>query len=221
MPRRRKGSGSVRRQGDNPTNSWQCQEWVRREWLLEATRQVQLFADSLTMGPESSLVKVWMNRLPIPGSHLEARILQGLVAEMYLTSMRTIFSAPFTFDVRAPRQSPTDRRRGVADRARTLIDAELGHPWTLTELSRRVTCNRTTMQMAFRMAFGEPVHRYVVRRRIEVAKVLLRNSDLKIEAIVGETGYKSKTAFYRAFEGSVGITPAQFRKTACNGLACR
>jgi len=51
--------------------------------------------------------------------------------------------------------------------------------------------------------------------RIEAAKKLLHNPTFNkyvIEAIGMEVGFKSKSAFYKAFNASLGMSPGMFRK---------
>jgi AraC-like DNA-binding protein len=51
-------------------------------------------------------------------------------------------------------------------------------------------------------AFGVPPHRYLLTRRIERAKALLRDTDLPIIEIALQTGWNSLGTFGRVFIGT-------------------
>lgn len=63
--------------------------------------------------------------------------------------------------------------------------------------------------------FNEFINQY----RIEASKtLLLKDKLLTIEGISVEVGFKSKSAFYKAFKKNVGSTPTQFRQVSCSQL---
>ena len=69
----------------------------------------------------------------------------------------------------------------------------------------------------FQKNFREFINTY----RIENAKMLLLDPDAErwtIEAIAAESGFQSRSAFYQAFKMIEGVTPTQFKKSACEGL---
>ncbi len=69
----------------------------------------------------------------------------------------------------------------------------------------------------FQKNFREFINTY----RIENAKSLLLDPDSErwtIEAIAGESGFQSRSAFYQAFKTIEGVTPTQFKKSATRGV---
>ena len=60
--------------------------------------------------------------------------------------------------------------------------------------------------------YGEPLHKIIVRKRIECAEKLLFDSNLSIEEISAAVGFDTKSCFYRTFKAEYGITPLQYRK---------
>ena len=63
----------------------------------------------------------------------------------------------------------------------------------------------------FREATGVAPHRYVLERRVDRAKVLLRQSDLPITEIADRVGCSSHSHFSVLFNRVTGLTPRQFR----------
>lgn len=64
----------------------------------------------------------------------------------------------------------------------------------------------------FRAAFGIPPHRYVLSRRIERAKALLRDTEASVTDIAFRTGWNSLGTFTRVFRDIVEESPMAFRR---------
>ena len=62
--------------------------------------------------------------------------------------------------------------------------------------------------------YGEPLHRIIIKKRVECAAKLLSESNLSIEEISAAVGFDTKSCFYRIFKAEYGITPRQHRKNA-------
>jgi len=59
---------------------------------------------------------------------------------------------------------------------------------------------------------GQSVMDWVNRTTITEAKVLLKNSDMKIYEIAESLNFPEPTAFNRYFKKQTGLTPAAYRK---------
>ena len=96
-------------------------------------------------------------------------------------------------------------------RALQYIDDNLRETLTLDALANAVSLSPGHFAHAFREATGVAPHRYVLQRRVERAKYLLRNSDLPITEIADMIGCSSHSHFSVLFHRTTGNTPSQFR----------
>jgi LacI family transcriptional regulator len=80
--------------------------------------------------------------------------------------------------------------------------------------------SRRGMHKAFLENIGRTPGQELQRVRIERAKKLLTESDLKIEALAGMCGYQSTNSFCIAFKRACGTSAKQFRETT-RGVAPR
>jgi AraC family of transcriptional regulator, multidrug resistance transcriptional activator len=64
----------------------------------------------------------------------------------------------------------------------------------------------------FHEAVGVSFKEYVMKRRLTLASVDLRETDCRIIDIAVKYGFSSNEAFTRAFYKNFGYTPSQFRK---------
>jgi AraC family transcriptional regulator len=64
---------------------------------------------------------------------------------------------------------------------------------------------------AFKSSKGIPPYHYVLQRRIERAKELLKHSDLSMSEVSARTGFGTHSNFDRVFRGLTGQTPTAYR----------
>lgn len=85
---------------------------------------------------------------------------------------------------------------------------------SVAELSKRLCTNRSYISRYMNNELGTTFYDYVNRRRTEHAKTLLRETDMKIEAVGDESGFNSVMSFRRAFTAYEGMTPGEYRERA-------
>lgn len=72
--------------------------------------------------------------------------------------------------------------------------------------------NKYYMVHHFTQTYGiSPIH-YLLQKRLEESKFLLRSTDYSISQIAEITGFSSISYFSQRFKGSIGMTPQQYRK---------
>jgi AraC family transcriptional regulator len=96
---------------------------------------------------------------------------------------------------------------------RDFIESALGEDLALERLAAEAGIAVHAFAVAFTKAFGTPPYRYVVQRRIERAKSLLRQTDLPIAHIAYDTGFASQSHLATAFKRNVGQTPGEYRRS--------
>src|SRR5258708_3385509 len=96
-------------------------------------------------------------------------------------------------------------------RAKDRIDAASHEAWPVGRLARVSGVSEAHFARSFKDAFGIPPHRYLLTRRVERAKTLLRDTDLAITEIPFETGWESLGTFGRTFRDVTGETPGELR----------
>ena len=102
---------------------------------------------------------------------------------------------------------PWSRLRRIADHVQTNLAAEL----RLTELAAVVHMSPTTSRVLFKQATGVSPRQFVIRRRIEAAKILLAARRLSIGEVALAVGFCSQSHFTTRFRRSTGITPGHYR----------
>jgi AraC-like DNA-binding protein len=106
-------------------------------------------------------------------------------------------------------QDPALLRRLL--RAKDRMDAASHEEWPVERLASVSGVSEAHFARSFKDAFGVPPHRYLLTRRIERAKALLRDTDTPILDIALDTGWNSLGTFGRVFKDVTGETPGELR----------
>lgn len=104
-------------------------------------------------------------------------------------------------------------------RVRDLIDRAYPGPLDLIALARSAHLSRSHFSRSFAEAFGVTPHRYLLTRRLERAKALLRDTDLSVTDICLRVGFTSLGSFSTQFRRFVGESPSAYRARPHGDLA--
>jgi AraC-like DNA-binding protein len=104
-------------------------------------------------------------------------------------------------------------------RARDLMDREYARPLDVAVLARTALMSSAHFSRQFRAAYGETPYGYLMTRRIERAKALLRRGDMSVTEACMEVGCTSLGSFSTRFTQLVGETPTAYRARDHGALA--
>ena len=104
-------------------------------------------------------------------------------------------------------------------RARDLMDREYASPLDVAALARTALMSPAHFSRQFRAAYGETPYGYLMTRRIERAKSLLRLGDLSVTDVCLAVGCTSLGSFSARFTQLVGETPTSYRARDHRALA--
>jgi transcriptional regulator GlxA family with amidase domain len=96
-------------------------------------------------------------------------------------------------------------------RARDLMDREYAEPLDVPALARAALMSPGHFSRSFRAAYGETPYSYLMTRRIERAKALLRRGDLSVTEVCFAVGCTSLGSFSSRFTELVGESPSAYR----------
>jgi AraC-like DNA-binding protein len=96
-------------------------------------------------------------------------------------------------------------------RARDRMDREYARPLDVAVLARTALMSSAHFSRQFRAAYGETPYGYLMTRRIERAKALLRRGDVSVTEACMEVGCTSLGSFSARFTKLVGETPTAYR----------
>ena len=96
-------------------------------------------------------------------------------------------------------------------RARDRMDREFAQPLDVPALAQTALMSTAHFSRRFRDAYGETPYAYLMTRRIERAKALLRRGDVSVTDACFAVGCTSLGSFSARFTELVGETPSAYR----------
>ena len=97
-------------------------------------------------------------------------------------------------------------------RARDLVDSRYGDELDLGALAQAAHVSPRHFSRSFRRIFGETPYQYLLTRRLERARHLLRTTDDSVAEICLAVGFRSVGSFTTTFTRHVGVSPTTFRR---------
>jgi AraC family transcriptional regulator len=121
-------------------------------------------------------------------------------------------------------QPKTGRERGrlspsQMNRLHDLLEVELASDVSLADLAAAAGFSKPHFTRLFRNTVGLSPHRYIMKKRIELARSLLTGSTQPLADIAAQSGFASQSHMTVAFTRDLGATPGQIRRAARHGKA--
>src|ERR1700736_3146270 len=98
------------------------------------------------------------------------------------------------------------------------MDRDYAQPLDVAAPARAALMSSGHFSRQFRAAFGQTPYAYLMTRRIERAKSLLRRGDMSVTEVCMAVGCTSLGSFSARFTQLVGATPTAYRARAHSAL---
>jgi AraC family transcriptional regulator len=190
---------------------WELQLLLDAETLDHAAEEVSGRAVALADGIGIEDPELWdiaraaerEIAAPQPGTRLFADILSQRLA---LALLRRHSSA-----IRRPGDRPIRIARHKLQRALEFIEANLAEDVSLAAIAAAAGLSEAHFARGFKAATGRSPHRYLIERRLERARELLRGTSKRVAQIALECGFASHGHLTTVMRESCGITPRRYR----------
>src|SRR5438309_11909490 len=96
-------------------------------------------------------------------------------------------------------------------KAKDRMDREFDRPLDVPAIARSAAMSTGHFSRQFRAAYGETPYSYLMTRRIERAKALLRRGDVSVTDVCFAVGCTSLGSFSTRFTELVGESPSSYR----------
>lgn len=96
------------------------------------------------------------------------------------------------------------------------IHKEYASDLTLEYLAEKVCLTPSYISSLFKKETGKSITTYINEYRMEKAKAMLRNTNMKLVDIAAAVGYSSQIYFNMLFKKMFGLTPSQYRESGKN-----
>ena len=107
-----------------------------------------------------------------------------------------------------------DQTEGKIRQAVLYIQEHFRENLNMAVVSNEISMNYSLFSSAFKTYTGTNFVNFLRDLRMEEAKKLLTETDLKVNEISVKIGYDNEKHFMKSFRASVGVTPGEYRKNA-------
>ncbi|MBF2084139.1 AraC family transcriptional regulator [Thermoleptolyngbya sp. C42_A2020_037] len=139
----------------------------------------------------------------------------GMMGKLYVESLTQILAIHLLrhySNLTQPIASPNSSFSGIQlQQAIDYIHTYLNRDLSLAELASVVNISPTYFASLFKKVIGISPHQYVIKQRVERAKVMLMKTDLAIADIALQVGFSSQSHLTQQFKRLTGVTPKQVR----------
>lgn len=107
-------------------------------------------------------------------------------------------------------QAPDHR---LVQEIRAYLDKNYAQEMTLQHIAERFFISRENVSRKFKQITGENLSDYLTGLRVDKAKALLQNTNLRLAQIAELVGYEDEKYFSRVFKKTAGVTPREYRNS--------
>ena len=140
---------------------------------------------------------------------------RGFLDRMLADALNTALAVQITQHFVDPSKIALTPSNGLSrerlNRVQEYIEAHLDDRLTLTELAGVACLSSYHFSRSFKQTTGVGLHHYVMQRRLERAKTLMRRTNEPLALIAQEAGFADQSHLNSAFRREMGVTPGQFR----------
>jgi AraC-like DNA-binding protein len=111
----------------------------------------------------------------------------------------------------AAARAATDRRASIRP-VLAYVDRHCGESIRLEAVAEEVHVSASRVRHVFKDVTGVGFKEYLTQVRVTEAKRLLLSTDLSVEAIAREVSYTNLHQFYKVFQRSCAMSPAEYRR---------
>jgi AraC family transcriptional regulator len=150
------------------------------------------------------------------GWALKAEIENGYPSgRLYLDGLATALATRLIRSHSSFEPAPARLNGGISGqrlkRILSFIEDNLSEDIGLWEIANVAGLSISHCKVLFRESVGMPVHKYVIRRRIERAAMLLRECKAPISQIALDTGFAHQSHLARHMRRLLGVSPSELR----------
>ena len=124
--------------------------------------------------------------------------------------MELLFYIVYTF-VEASPDNEVSPEQDDFSKIAEYLNEHIDEPITVETVTKKFAINRNKLNDIFMKQASMTCHDYLLNLRLDLAKVMLTNTELPINEISSRVGYPDANYFAKLFKNVTGRTPSQYR----------
>ena len=133
----------------------------------------------------------------------------GMMADTNMLQAMILINRLYRRDIQSERRGHSDT---LVNRVLEYINSHYSEELNLDDLANRFFISKYHLSREFGRIVGMPVHRYIIQKRLAVAKQMLREGRPS-SMVYQHCGFGDYSNFYRAFRNEYGVSPKAYAAT--------
>jgi AraC-like DNA-binding protein len=206
-----------------PPNCWNLPEWQPGLVLLSILFGRTQLSISLVSAPARSYPQVEAHKFSLPKPvagpvpHILAALDEHLAAEgseAALTDLANALIHCVEDLLRSPITAPVSHAKKLLEEIRVFLQSHYQYEITRDSVAQQFAISPNHLSRLFQTQGRTTFSAYLTQVRIERAKHLLRNYNLKLDDIAARCGYNDTPYFCHVFKNLTRVTPKEYRLKA-------
>jgi len=162
-------------------------------------------------GQPERLIGLTTNREMLWKLTTSAELARDQLARMHFQAMGIELFIAALGRMDKPTSTAIDHKKALVDQVCGYLEHHYREDVSIDSLAQMARCTPNYLNTVFRKVMGQPIHRFILQRRMEVAREWLERSDKPIKEISFQLGFRDPLYFSRLFRKRFGQSPNSFR----------
>lgn len=171
---------------------------------VESRRRLAIIFMSSAM---ARMIELELDPAPERAASAIKNISRSICAQDCIEILMQYFSAVMNIEKKLPEDAVNHVNKAVA-----FIHAHYAENISIPQIAESVALNPVYLNKLFKLSTGKTISDFLNLYRIEIAKSLLRDTDLALTSISERLGYNDVRSLTRYFRKYNGISPAEYRQ---------
>lgn len=98
-------------------------------------------------------------------------------------------------------------------KAKEIMETDPSEHLVISRLADKAGINEFKLKIGFKEIFGISPYKYLIKIRLDRAKLLLEETDYTIREIADKVGFGTYNGFSMCFRNAFGVLPSQYRNS--------
>jgi AraC family transcriptional regulator len=185
---------------------------VQRREVYDSIVSEMVRGGAVNLRPRTKLHDPLVSQIALTiATQIDHGVLDTILADALSTALAVRIVRHYVDPSAIELASSSGLSRERLQRVRDYIEAQLDGRLSLADLAGVACLSPYHFSRSFKLALGVGPQRYVMQRRLERAKTLMRRTNQPLAWIAQEAGFSDQSHLTSVFRREAGVTPGRFR----------
>ena len=175
----------------------------------ENTESYRMLCSQMLFSAMRFLLETNVN--PLEGKQNQLQVIRDIISVQTKKEMRSIVEWYYDKICETVEDSRSETRN-TTKKVKDIIDKRYREKLTINSIANEIFLTPTYVCLVFKEDTGMTINEYLTRVRMNAAKKMLTETDIKFTKIAEQVGYADSSYFSKLFKKLEGVLPSEYRK---------